>query len=278
MYPTVKFFYLEIPTYTLLFLIAFIMAVIIAGKTGADYKIKKADVLYASVYSLIGMYTGAKLMYFATKLPTIITRLDVFVELIKTDLPFALNYSFGGLVFYGGLFGTVLGIYIYCRQYHLPFGPFLDSMAPIIPFVHGVGRISCFCAGCCYGIEYHGFGSVKFNYNEFIPELDDVPRVPVQLIEAALNFILCLCLFVLVKKSKTKKIRLKTGQLMGIYILSYAGIRMCTECLRGDIIRGKIGIFSTSQIISIMLIPAGVYLLKGKFKDKMQRGKTEYND
>lgn len=265
MYPNINLHFIQIPVYTLLFLVAFAIAIIIARKIGPRYGVAKEDILYASCYGAIGLFIGAKIMYFISKLPTIITHFGVYIEYIKKDLPRAINFSFGGLVFYGGLIGAVVGVYIYCRQYKVPFYPFLDIFAPLIPFVHGFGRIGCFFSGCCYGKEYHGFGSVQFNYNELIPELDDVPRVPVQLIEAGLNFILCICLFVIMKKLKTK-----TGQMMGIYILSYIVIRIFTECLRGDSIRGGIGVLSTSQLISIILIPIGIVLLRGKYINSRQ--------
>jgi phosphatidylglycerol:prolipoprotein diacylglycerol transferase len=184
---------------------------------------------------------------------------------LKRDPMRAMNYSFGGLVFYGGLIGTVVGAYIYCKQYKMPFSPLLDIFAPLIPFVHGMGRIGCFLAGCCYGKEYHGFGSVQFPNNELIKELDDVPRVPVQLIEAGCNFIIAFVLYKLMKLGK-----LTLGQLMGIYIVYYTIIRFLTEMLRGDAVRGNVGGISTSQIISIILIPIGIILVHGKWLEKRQ--------
>ena len=71
-------------------------------------------------------------------------------------------------------------------------------------------------AGCCYGIEYHGFCHVNFPENEMIPTLDDVPRFPVQLVEAGINFIIAIVLYILMKR-----IKFKTGQLLGIYIICY---------------------------------------------------------
>lgn len=260
MYPNIDLYFIQIPIYTVLFLAAFAVAIVIARHIAPGYGIPKEDVLYASCYGAIGLFIGAKVMYFVSKLPIIVTRFDVYIAYFKKDIMGALNFSFGGLVFYGGLIGAVVGVYIYCRQYKVPFYPFLDIFAPLIPFVHGFGRIGCFFAGCCYGKEYHGFGSVQFRHNDLIPELDDVPRVPVQLIEAGLNFILCIILFVVMKKVKTK-----TGQMMGIYVLSYLVIRICTECLRGDSVRGGIGVLSTSQIVSLILIPIGIVLVRGKY-------------
>ena len=78
--------------------------------------------------------------------------------------------------------------------------------------------------------------------------------------EAALNFVLCAVLLLLRKKKK-----LRAGQLMGIYFVYYAIVRYLMEMLRGDIIRGGVGVFSTSQIISILLLPIGIILIRGKW-------------
>ena len=135
----------------------------------------------------------------------------------------------------------------------------LDIFAPLIPLIHGFGRVGCFCSGCCYGKEYHGIFSVQFPYNEMIPELSDVPRVPVQLLEAGMNFLVFGILMYIGKKGICK-----TGQMMGIYLIYYTIARFFLEMLRGDGIRGSIGIFSTSQLISILLLPLGIYLFSGR--------------
>lgn len=266
MHPFIEIGSLNIPVYSTLFIVAYIIAVIIGRKIGEKRNIAKDDMLYLSIYGAIGLFIGAKVMFFISKLPIIITKFDIYIELWKADPMEAVNYTFGGLVFYGGLIGFVAGAYIYCRIYKLKFMPFMDVITPLIPLVHGVGRIGCFFAGCCYGKEYHGFGSVKFPYNEIIPELDDVPRVPVQLIEAAANFVMFGVLMALVKN-----VKLKSGQLLGIYIVYYSIVRVIMETMRGDIIRGNIGGISTSQIISIILFPIGVLLVSGKLSDILKR-------
>jgi phosphatidylglycerol:prolipoprotein diacylglycerol transferase len=114
-------------------------------------------------------------------------------------------------------------------------------------------------SGCCYGREYNGIFSVQFPYNESIPGLDSVRRIPVQIIEAGLNFIAAIVLLILAYKAV-----LKQGQLLGIYIVYYTIARFFIEMLRGDEIRGVIYGISTSQIISIILLPIGIVLLCGK--------------
>lgn len=260
MYPAIHFFgIVDIPLYGLMFLIGFTIAILLGRRMGPAYGIPKEDVLYAAIYAAIFLFLGAKLLYLITKLPAIIARPEVFALLVKKNFFLAVGYALGGFVFYGGLIGAAAGVWIYCRIYKLSYKPFLDLCAPLIPLVHAFGRIGCFLGGCCYGREYHGFGSVQFPYNAQIPELSEVPRIPVQLIEAGCNFLMSGVLLYLAKKK-----HLRNGQLLGIYLIYYPVLRFITELLRGDAIRGHVGWFSTSQLISILLLPAGLLLIRGK--------------
>ena len=252
---------IKIPLYGAIFMIGFFLAVLLARKLAPRFQGTKEDTTYAAAYGAIGILIGAKLLYFITKLPNIIIKRDSFFLLFREAPLQALEYAFGGFVFYGGLLGAILGVWIYCRQYKVPFQPLLDIFAPFIPLAHGFGRIGCFFAGCCYGKEYHGIFCVRFPYNEQIPELSEVPRVPVQLIEAGLNFVVFGILFYMAKKKTCKR-----GQMMGIYLIYYTMARFLLEMLRGDKLSGGVGILSTSQLISILLIPVGVYLLTGRME------------
>ena len=138
---------------------------------------------------------------------------------------------------------------------------FFDVYAPLIPFVHGFGRIGCFLAGCCYGKEYHGPFSVQFPYNELVPELCEVPRIPVQLIEAGLNFIVFAVLFLLLRKRQ-----FLGGRLMGIYIIYYAVGKILSRDAQGGRFKRQCGCFSTSQLISLVLLPIGIILVSGKWR------------
>lgn len=268
MYPYIHLFgEVKIPLYGALFMIGFFVAIVVARKLGPKFGLPKEDVLYGSIYAAIGILVGAKVLFFITKISWLIEKWDVLGKLVDKNtiggLIYIHNQLWGGFVFYGGFLGAVLGVYLYCRQYKVPFVPFMDIFAPLIPFIHGMGRIGCFCAGCCYGMEYHGFGSVQFPENSLIKELNAVPRFPVQLLEAGLNFVVCAVLFIIMKKKKPKP-----GQLMGMYLLYYTVARFLLEMLRGDVARGKIGMISTSQIISMVLLPIGIVLVRGKWIEK----------
>lgn len=265
MLPSINIFGIfELPLYGPVFIIAFFVTLFFGSKLAPQYGVLREDIVYGSIYGAIGLCVGAKVVFFLTKLPRIISKWDEFWELAIQYPGDAISYAFGGWVFYGGLIGTFFGILRYSRHFKVPITPFLDVVAPFIPLIHGFGRIGCFLAGCCYGIEYHGIFSVTFPNNELIPELHEVPRFPVQLLEAGLNFIVFIVLFILLRKRKMLQ-----GRLLGIYLIYYVVARYLLEMLRGDLNRGMIGGFSTSQIISLLLIPVAVALLTGKVLPKL---------
>ena len=259
MHPYIDIGMVKIPTYITLFVVGYIIMIISAKRLATRYDYPKEEIVHISIYGAMGVIIGAKVMYFVTKLPEILLNFESYVDGLKLNFIETLEYSFGGMVFYGGIIGSVVAAYLYCKRELLPFTPLFDIITPFVPFVHGMGRIGCFMSGCCYGREYNGIFSVQFPYNESIPGLDSVRRIPVQIIEVGLNFIAAIVLLILAYKAV-----LKQGQLLGIYIVYYTIARFFIEMLRGDEIRGVIYGISTSQIISIILLPIGIVLLCGK--------------
>ncbi|MCR5767590.1 MAG: prolipoprotein diacylglyceryl transferase [Lachnospiraceae bacterium] len=265
MLPYIDLGFTRISLYGPIFLLGFALAMIIIRVIAKETPVERSHLLYAAIYGLIGLAIGAKVLFFFTRLPSIIQNWDDYVKIFKADYETALDIAFGGLVFYGGLIGFALGVIRYSVHFKVDLFDLTDLYSPFLPFAHAFGRIGCFLSGCCYGIEYHGPFSVQFPYNEISPELSEVPRFPVQLLEALLNFICFgVLLMILLKaiKQKPDERKLKKGQLLGYYLAYYIVARTGLEFLRGDVVRGKIGILSTSQIISILLIPVAAVLIK----------------
>lgn len=247
----------KIPTYILSFFIGVVILIILARRYAIKEKFSKYDVLYAVIYGIIGIFLGAKLFYFLSKVPKIVTHFSSFIESLKNDTMNTLASIFGGLVFYGGLIGAILGVYIYCRQYKISFMELSRILVPYFPLAHAFGRVGCFFAGCCFGMEYYGPLSVQFPYNELVPELSSVPRLPVQLIEAFINLIIFAILIYLRNKKRKNAMFIA-----GAYCLMYAVVRYTLEFFRGDSDRGDYGFITTSQFISIFIIAIAVFLFR----------------
>ena len=264
MLPHIYIFGFPLPMYGLLAILGFGLAVAVAMSLAKKYGLPPSDVGFASIYCAMGIVIGAKLMYFITMLPKFIKNFDVFLE----NPWVVLIYVFSGFVFYGGLIGGAIGVVIYCKQFSVPLKPFMNVAAPAIPLMHGIGRIGCVCAGCCYGMKYDGPFAITYPCNEFTVGMCGVPRFPTQLVETTVNLILALCLYILVKRGVRKD-----GQPIGIYLIVYSIMRFLLEFARDDEIRGGLLGLSTSQWISLILLPLGIYLAIRK--DRVDR--TEEN-
>ncbi|MBE5926249.1 MAG: prolipoprotein diacylglyceryl transferase [Lachnospiraceae bacterium] len=254
MYPLFHIGPVELPAYGTIILIAYIIAIFLMRHRAYVYNIEKYEFVLASLLALVGMFVGAKIVYAVSVIPDYIEHWDI----VMNDIPFAIYNALSGFVFYGGLLGGLLMIFLYCIQSDLNFLEFTNVVVPVIPFIHGMGRIGCFMGGCCYGIEYDGPFSITFPENEFVHSVSGVPRFPVQILECIINMIIFVILYTLAKK------RQKPGFMLGIYFISYSVVRFSIEFLRGDIERGFFLGVSTSQWISLILIPVGLYFLVRK--------------
>lgn len=267
MLPFIYIFGYPLPMYGLLAILGMVVAVFMAARLAKVRDLSSGDVVFASFYCGIGIIVGAKLMYFITMLPKFISNFDVFL-----NNPFGvMMYVFSGFVFYGGLIGGALGVVIYCKQFKLPLKPFMDVAAPAIPLMHGIARVGCLCAGCCYGMEYDGPFAITYPDNSFTHGMADVPRFPTQLVETVVNLILFVALYFMVKRGKSRN-----GEALGVYIIVYSIMRFCLEFVRGDAVRGGFLGLSTSQWISLILLPLGIWLLLRKSKEMVS--KTIKND
>lgn len=258
MYPILDLKFTMIPTYWLMAILGFTFALLLFFHTAKWYCIPRCDVFYACIYGVVGLMIGAKFIFFLTTVPAAITHFNVFLKYPWDTLTF----MFGGWVFYGGLIGGAVGVIIYCKQFHMDVWSFADAIAPAIPFFHAFGRTGCHLAGCCYGMEYKGPFAVTFPLSEFTHECAGVSRVPTQLIEVVFNLALFVILYCYSKKKP------KPGRPIGVYLIAYSLMRFTLEFFRGDVERGGVLGLSTSQWISLALIPLGISLILKHVKKK----------
>jgi phosphatidylglycerol:prolipoprotein diacylglycerol transferase len=247
MLPTVNFFGKDISTYGLMALLGFCFCFgfLFIRKSNV---VKKEDLIYSTLYALLFLGVGGKLLYLIITLFQIrdlsLLTFDLFVELVKG----------GGYVWYGAFFGGILGYYVYCRKFRINFSTLMENTIFIIPLGHFFGRLGCFCAGCCYGIPFPTPVGVYFSEDSLAPH--DVPLLPTQLIEAVFNLFLFLIILRLSKKTKRRY------TLYSVYAFSYGIFRFLIEFLRYDHHRGTFLFLSTSQWLSIVLIITAVVSMK----------------
>ncbi len=243
MLPTFHVFGLELPAYTTMMVLAFFAALAVAVMRHKIYGMSALDVFIGMFFAGAGGLIGAGTLSILQNLPAFFAIHQVtgigFIE-------FMLNYA--GLVYYGGFFGVMLSLLLFCRLFKIRLWHAIDTMLPTLPLAHAIGRMGCFFGGCCYGIPHeHGIRLPASPY-------PDTPLLPVQLIEAACLFGLFALMMVYGRAPRTP------GRIVSIYLTSYGTIRFVLEFFRYDEIRGIYGAFSLSQWISLGLITAGLAL------------------
>lgn len=124
--------------------------------------------------------------------------------------------------------------------------PYFDLVMPSVALAQGFGRIGCLFAGCCYGLSTDSPFCIIFPENSSAP--GGIPLIPTQIISSGLNFI---HFFILIWFAKRNK---KDGRVAALYLILYSAGRFVLEFFRGDLIRGSVGVLSTSQFISVFVI------------------------
>lgn len=208
------------------------------------------SMIFIFLFGAIGVFVGMHLLFG-------ITNISYWGELFKAtgfiDFFKRVGLVFGGGVFYGGLIGGLIAGAISIKVQKLSAQVYCDCAAFAIPLFHMFGRIGCFLGGCCYGKESE-YG-ITFT-NSLVEAANGVPRVPVQLYEAAFELALFAVLFILEHKGVMK------GRLLALYLLTYPVGRFILEFWRGDEYRGFIFGLSTSQFISIFIFAgAALYFI-----------------
>ncbi|MCL2254206.1 MAG: prolipoprotein diacylglyceryl transferase [Lachnospiraceae bacterium] len=214
----------------------------------ADRRAKKLgldpDVIFnVGFISVIFGFISSKLFFLMLSLPDIIRNGGFWKAL-----------SGNGFIVYGGLTGGVITAIIYLRIKKIPFLPYFDLAAPSMVVAQAIGRLGCFLAGCCYGRETDSRFGIMFQNSSSAP--NGVNLIPTQLISSFGDFVI---MFVLLWYAKKKP---KAGRVGALYIILYAVGRFFVEMLRNDY-RGALGVLSTSQLISILMLIPGIWLFVG---------------
>ena len=241
MLPTFTVFGLTIPMYGVMTACGMLAAFILLMFTAKRIRFTEDQILSAALWAIISGFLGAKILYWLVEFRQVLTDPHYLLETLRE-----------GFVFYGALLGGLAGVAIYAGKHKLPYLAFIDLFAPSLVLAHAFGRIGCFCAGCCYGMECDCAISVTFPAGAIAPA--GIPRLPTQLMESAFLFILSIVLVRMLKKQKV------FGVVTSWYMILYGVWRFIIEFFRADE-RGFIGALSTSQFISLFAVAAGVALL-----------------
>jgi phosphatidylglycerol:prolipoprotein diacylglycerol transferase len=167
----------------------------------------------------------------------------------------------GGLVYYGGLVGAVLGGLIYSRLKKVPVWKLADALAPSIALGYVFGRIGCFLNGCCFGRACDLPWAVHYPAdNPLHPPT--FPVHPTQIYDSLMNLALYVALAWLYRRKKFD------GQIFALYLMCYAVTRSIAESFRGDYDQAHIHTtfhLTPGQIVSVGIFAAGALLFAIQF-------------
>ena len=159
----------------------------------------------------------------------------------------------GGMSFHGGLLGTILATYLFCKKKNINSFIFLDLISLSAPIGIFLGRISNFINSELYGRETDVAWGFKFL------KVDSLIRHPSQLYEAFFEGIL---LFVLLNYFYKKFINIKPGIISALFLIFYSFLRFLIEFTREP--DSHIGFLllnlSLGQLICIIFLIIGIIL------------------
>ena len=232
-------------TYGVLLAAAYLIGLQLATVRARARGLDGNRVMDLGIYVIISALIGAKLML-------VIVDFEHFLQ----D-PF--SFVRAGGVFYGGLILSVMVALWFIRHYGLPIWLTCDAFAPGIALGQAVGRIGCLMAGCCYGEPTNLPWAITFTHPLAAANVGtplDVGLHPTQLYESGAALLILGTLLLLERRSASF-----AGRTFWTYLLLYPSARFLIEFYRGDPRGTMFELLSTSQFVSLLLIPLSIVML-----------------
>jgi phosphatidylglycerol:prolipoprotein diacylglycerol transferase len=240
-----KFF---IPTYGTLVALGFLAALWITIRLARRAKLPAEPVTNLAIYCALAGLAGAKLFM-------ILFDWKSYAE--DPSSLFSLNTLQAAGVYQGGFLVALVTAILYMRHNRLPALPTCDVFAPGIALGQAIGRLGCFSAGCCWGLECHLPWAVTFK-NLQAHDLTGVPlgipMHPTQLYESLADLIIFAFLYRMIARPHSP------GAILGWYLSLYSSARFVIEFFRFHEQGLHYGL-SYTQWISLATLAAGIGLL-----------------
>ena len=249
MYPTLlELGPITIYSYGILLATAYLAGLKLAMLRSASRGLDANRVMDLGILIIISALIGAKVMLLIVDFDHFSQSPERFFSLLRA-----------GGVFYGGLLFAVPAAWWYLRRHRMPVWTACDAFAPGIALGHAVGRLGCLMAGCCYGRPTEMPWGIVFT-NTFaalnVGTPLDIHLHPTQLYESFAE----LSILLLLLGTERRGTRFP-GRTFWLYILLYGVSRFITEFYRGDPRGTVFDVLSTSQFISVLIVPVSLGML-----------------
>jgi phosphatidylglycerol---prolipoprotein diacylglyceryl transferase len=237
-----------VPTYGTLVAIGFLMGLWVTVRLARRSKLPVEPVTNLAIYCALAGLAGAKLF---------MVLFDFKEYWDGSRKLFSLETLQAAGVYQGGFLLALLTAVLYIRHNHLPGLQTVDVFAPGIAIGQAIGRIGCFAAGCCWGVECHLPWAVTF-HNPEAWNLTGVPLAiplhPAQIYESLADWLIFGFLYWAISRPHTP------GAILGWYLALYSTARFVIEFYRFHEQGLHMGL-SYTQWISLGTLLAGVALL-----------------
>lgn len=248
--------YFSIYWYSLMYLLGFTTIVLLLY--WRVYK-KETDILWNDIFdfllnSFLAIIIGGRIGY------VLFYNLNYFLaNPFEIIFPFGENGNFTGIFgmsYHGGVAGFILAAYFFCKKRKISFLKLTDFILPAVPAGYFFGRMGNFLNGELYGRVTDVGWAMNFG--------DGLLRHPSQLYEAFFEGIFLFLILWLGRNRFSKK----RGLISGLYLVGYGIARYVIEFFRQP--DEHLGFFfhylTMGQILSIIMIGGGIYLINKKFK------------
>lgn len=237
---------IDIAWYAVIITFGIIVAMIISHRNAKYLKLNVDTFMDSFFYIIIFGIIGARIYY-------VLFNFDIY----KDDLLSILNLRQGGIAIYGAIIFGALALYMYTKIKKQKFLDYSDCIVPGLALAQAIGRFGNFVNQEAYGYETNSLFAMKILVNG-----EYISVHPTFLYESMAS--LCIFIIIIIFFNKYRK---NSGEVTYLYAIFYGIARVIIEGMRTDSL--YIGAFRVSQIVSIILIIAGVILfLRSRFLNK----------
>ncbi|MFA5994937.1 MAG: prolipoprotein diacylglyceryl transferase [Patescibacteria group bacterium] len=162
---TIPLSLINIQVWGLFVALGILAAALVAKRSAAQWKISGETMIDLTFWVVLAAFIGSRLFYVITEWQYFTSN---FVEIFKIwD---------GGMSISGGFLGAIITAVIYLRKKKLPFWPYADLAAFVLPLGLAIGRLGCFfifdhpgsVTNFFLGEVYYGDGLVRHNHGLYL--------------------------------------------------------------------------------------------------------------
>jgi len=254
--------------YGLLIAISVLVGLNLSGELASKKGLKKSLINDLLPILVLASVIGARIYYVAFEWRNYTGKnLWSSINLLKLNIPIpsAIEIWGGGIAIHGALIMGTLSIIFFCRWRKEPFWDVLDVLVPSVALGQAIGRWGNFFNNEAFGIPTNLPWKLFIPYR-FRPEIFSTQDYfhPTFLYESVWNIFVFGILIFLFRKANKRELKLPSGSLSCLYLITYSLGRLWIEALRTDpLCLGGVppfceGGLRIAQLISLFLISVGL--------------------